>query len=52
MPQIRQVPQGRTTFSLKLGRWFEAHATGWGVVCVPIVVLLVLAAAAAVRQLG
>lgn len=38
------------TLSLKLGSWFEAHATGWGVIAVPIVVL-VLAVAAGVRIL-
>lgn len=33
------------TFSLKLGSWLEASATGWGIVAVPAVVLLVFAAA-------
>ncbi|HVI33773.1 hypothetical protein [Phenylobacterium sp.] len=34
----------RNSLSLKLGGWLEAHATGWGVVAIPIVVVLVLAA--------
>ncbi|MCR5879444.1 hypothetical protein [Phenylobacterium sp. J367] len=28
------------TLSLKLGQWFEANATGWGVLAVPVVILL------------
>lgn len=39
--QTRSPP---ATLSLKIGQWFEANATGWGVVAVPIVVLLVLGA--------
>jgi hypothetical protein len=27
------------TLSLKLGRWFEAQATGWAVALLPILVL-------------
>lgn len=38
------------TLSLKIGQWFEANATGWGVLCVPLVILL-LAAAACLRWL-
>lgn len=37
-------PTTRNSLSLKLGGWLEAHATGWGVVAIPIVVVLVLAA--------
>jgi hypothetical protein len=29
--------------SIKLGAWFEAHATGWGVLVVAIVALALLA---------
>ena len=37
------------TFSLKLGQWFEANATGWGILAVPaVVVLLVLASIAGI----
>jgi len=36
---------------VKLGTWFEAQATGKGVIAVPIVVLMVVAAVAAVRVL-
>jgi hypothetical protein len=32
------------TFDLKLGRSLEAHATGWGVLAVPIVLALLLLA--------
>lgn len=34
------------TLSLKIGQWFEANATGWGVVCVPLVILLLTGFAA------
>jgi hypothetical protein len=34
------------TLSVKLGNWFEAQATGRGVIAVPIVVLIVVAAVA------
>lgn len=27
---------------MKLGSWFEAHATGWGVIAVPVVIGLIL----------
>jgi hypothetical protein len=26
--------------SLKIGAWFEAHASGWGIVAIPITLLL------------
>jgi len=32
------------SLTLKLGRMFEAHATGWAVLTVPVLVALVLAA--------
>jgi len=39
----RRPPENaRNTLSMKLGSWFEAHATGWGVVAVPIVIGLVV----------
>jgi len=31
--------------TVRLGRWFEARAAGWGVVAVPVLVLMLLAAA-------
>jgi len=37
-------PERDTTLSLKVGRVLEAHATGWAVVVVPMVVVLVLGA--------
>ena len=40
------------SLSLKLGDWLEAHATGWGVAAIPVVVALVLVAAAARYWLG
>ena len=52
MPQkpsstVRPSPD---SLSLKLGGWFEAHATGRGVLAIPVVVL-VLALVAAVKLL-
>ena len=35
----------KASLSLKLGGWLEAHATGWGVAAIPVVVAMVLAAA-------
>ena len=35
------------SLSLKLGNWFEAHATGRGVIAIPIVVLVIAGVAAA-----
>jgi hypothetical protein len=38
------------SLSLKVGSWFEAHATGKGVIAIPVVVLL-LAIAAGLKYL-
>ena len=38
-----------TSLTVKLGSWFEARATGWGVAAIPV--LLVLAAAMAASHL-
>ena len=32
------------SLTLRIGHWFEAHATGWGVIAVPLVLLLLLGA--------
>jgi hypothetical protein len=37
----RSPDNARNTLSMKLGGWFEAHATGWGVIAVPIVIGLI-----------
>lgn len=42
-----QTKNQPATLSLKIGQWFEANATGWAVICVPIVVVLVVGAALA-----
>jgi hypothetical protein len=34
----------RASLTLKVGHWFEAHATGWAVALVPLILLLLLAA--------
>ncbi len=41
----------RDTLSVKVGQWFEAKGTGWGVVAIPVLTL-VLALAAAARLFG
>lgn len=38
-------PPPRSSLSMRIGGWFEACATGWGVVALPVVAGLVLAAA-------
>jgi hypothetical protein len=40
MSDIAPKPTERATLSLRIGQWFEANATGWGVLAVPLVVLL------------
>jgi len=43
-----QPPKSRSAvhaLSVRIGAWFEAHATGAGVAVVPLIVVLVLAAA-------
>ena len=41
----------RSSFTLRVGSWLEASATGWGVVAVPVLMLLILGAAL-MRTLG
>ena len=41
----------RTSFTLRVGSLLEASATGWGVVAVPVLMLLILGAAL-MRTLG
>ena len=35
------------TLTVRLGRWFEARASGWGILAIPALALGVVAAAAA-----
>jgi hypothetical protein len=35
------------TLTVKLGRWFEARGSGWGVLAIPVLALGLLAAAVA-----
>jgi hypothetical protein len=34
-----------STLSLKLGNWLEANATGWGVIAIPVLGLMLMGAA-------
>lgn len=44
---MRKAPTNRpprpATLSLRVGRWFEAEATGWGVVMAPVALLVAAA---------
>lgn len=35
----------KNSLSLKLGNWFEADATGWGVMAIPVIGLMLMGAA-------
>lgn len=48
---VKQSREREDSLSVKLGNWFEAHATGRGVMAVPIVVMMVVGAVVAVRLL-
>ena len=45
-------PPPRDSLSVELGGWFKAHATGAGVIAIPIVVLAVAAIGLAGRLWG
>jgi hypothetical protein len=32
----------KSSVSVRLGRWFEARGTGWGVVVIPVLLLLLI----------
>jgi len=51
MSELPSPVQTRNSISLRLGGWFEARGTGWGVAAMPLLVL-VLALAAATRLCG
>jgi hypothetical protein len=52
MENKRKVGIARsTTLSIRLGTWFEAHATGWGVVAA-IIALTLLTGLALIRYLS
>jgi hypothetical protein len=50
MPQDPHPPSTPSALSLKIGRWAEARATGWGIAA--LVVLAVLGAAVALGGPG
>ena len=35
----------KTSLSLRLGNWLEADGTGWGVVAIPVIGLMMMGAA-------
>jgi hypothetical protein len=40
---VRECP---TSLTVKVGNWFEARATGWGVAAIPLLLLLATVMAA------
>jgi len=46
MPRSSLEKLHPSSLSMKLGGWFEANATGWGVAAIPLVLALLLAFAA------
>lgn len=52
MSSSQRPPLSSDSLTVKLGSWFEAHATGRGVIAVPVVVLIVAVAAALKFVLG
>jgi hypothetical protein len=42
----------RSALTVKIGRWFEASATGWGVAAIPLVLALALLALVAKLAAG
>ncbi len=41
MPDPLSSPQSRNYLSVRIGHWFEARGAGWGVIAVPILLLLI-----------
>ena len=33
---------GKSSVSVRIGRWFEARGTGWGVIAIPLLLLLLM----------
>ncbi len=46
------VPPNKDSLSVEVGGWFKAHATGNGVIAIPIVLILLGAAAFALGWIG
>lgn len=42
-PMRNTIPntEKKSSLSLRIGHWFEARGTGWGVVAIPVLLLLV-----------
>lgn len=40
-PDPSEAPEGRDSLHVEVGGWFRAHATGVGVLAIPIILLLV-----------
>ena len=45
MPQRIPHRRAESSLSLRVGHWFEAQATGWGLVVLPVVLGALLTAA-------
>ena len=42
-PRKHPLPSAPDSLSIQLGDWFKAHATGRGVIAIPIVVVIIAA---------
>ena len=47
MPEACPAPEPRNSLTLRLGHWFEARGTGWGVAAIPVLMLVLVILAAA-----
>jgi len=42
-PEKQPLPTAPDSLSIQLGDWFKAHATGKGVIAIPVVIVVVAA---------
>lgn len=42
-PEKHPLPAAPDSLSIQLGDWFKAHATGKGVIAIPVVIVVVAA---------
>lgn len=52
VPMSRKILQVRDTLHIRLGGWFEATASGWGVVAVALVLAVLLTGAVLAGAFG
>jgi len=52
MRRLPSRPDTPSSLSIRLGDWLEAHATGWGIVAVALILVIGLLASIAAPMLG